>query len=223
MTFAKYPKMKESGIESIGEIPEEWNVISLKHIGKLNSGGTPSTGVSAYWENGTIPWISSGEVNNNMIQKSEKKITNLGLIESSAKLFPKNSILIAITGEGATRGRTSVLKIDATTNQSVVGIVLDSKKSYYFFLWYYIQSQYLNLRNSGHGSVQSGLNLNILQNYPVVLQKISEQKQIASYLDEKTTKIDSLISKIQLQISKLEEFRESLISSAVTGKICVTN
>ncbi|MCV0430715.1 restriction endonuclease subunit S [Nitrosopumilus sp.] len=216
MTLQKYPKMKDSGVEWIGEIPESWNVAPLKFIGKLNSGGTPSTGNSEYWDNGTIPWISSGEVNNNSITKCIKKITKLGLIESSAKLFPKESVLIAITGEGATRGRTSILKIEATTNQSVVGIVSNQKKHYSHFIWYYLQSQYSHLRNSSHGSVQSGLNLDILRNYPISLQKILEQKQIVNFLDGKTKIIDQEISKSKKLIELIKEKRQSLINHVVT-------
>jgi type I restriction enzyme S subunit len=213
--------MKDSGVEWIGEIPKHWDIRRLKEIGKLSAGGTPSTGITTYWENGTIPWISSGEVNNNIITEFITKITKLGLKESSTKLFPKGAVLLAITGQGTTRGRSAVLEIDACTNQSIVGIVIDHSKIFNYFLWNYLRSQYQNLRNHSHGSVQSGLNLDILRNYPIPITEINEQKQIADYLNKHTSKMDSLIMKVELQIKKLQEFRQSLISSAVTGKIDV--
>ena len=213
--------MKDSGIERIGEIPEHWNVRKFKTIGKLNSGGTPSTQVKEYWNNGTIPWLSSGEINNNIIESSNEKITELGLRESTARLFPKGSVLLAITGQGKTRGRTSLLKIDSSSNQSVVGIAIDHSKIFNYFLWYYLQSQYWNLRSLSQGSVQSGLNLHILKNYYIPSNSLIEQKEIVDYIDEHTLKINLVIKNIQSQIKKLQEFTQSLTSSAVTGKIDV--
>ena len=214
-------QMKDSGVEWIGKIPEHWNVRKFKTIGKLNSGGTPSTQVKEYWNNGTIPWLSSGEINNNNIESSNEKITELGLRESTARLFPKGSVLLAITGQGKTRGRTSLLKIDSSSNQSVVGIAIDHSKIFNYFLWYYLQSQYWNLRSLSQGSVQSGLNLHILKNYYIPSNSLIEQKEIVDYIDEHTLKINLVIKNIQSQIKKLQEFTQSLTSSAVTGKIDV--
>ena len=213
--------MKDSGIDWIGKIPEHWNVRKFKTIGKLNSGGTPSTQVKEYWNNGTIPWLSSGEINNNIIESSNEKITELGLRESTARLFPKGSVLLAITGQGKTRGRTSLLKIDSSSNQSVVGIAIDHSKIFNYFLWYYLQSQYWNLRSLSQGSAQSGLNLHILKNYYIPSNSLIEQKEIVDYIDEHTLKINLVIKNIQSQIKKLQEFTQSLTSSAVTGKIDV--
>jgi len=213
--------MKDSRIAWIGKIPKHWNVKKLKHIGILNSGGTPSRKVDAYWEDGTIPWLSSGEINNNIVTDSYEKITPLGLIQSSARLFPKDSVLIAITGEGLTRGRSAILGIDASTNQSIVGVVIHNRILNYF-LWYYLQSQYWQLRNHSHGSVQPGLNLDILRSYPVISPpSIMEQKEISDFISKETSKIDVLIKNTEAQIKKLLEYRQSLISSTVTGKIDV--
>jgi type I restriction enzyme, S subunit len=106
---------------SIGEIPEDWKVRKLEELADLQAGGTPSRFKNEYWENGTIPWLSSGEVRNNIVNSANEKITELGLSKSAARLFSKGTILIAITGQGLTRGRTALLGIDCTTNQSIVG------------------------------------------------------------------------------------------------------
>jgi type I restriction enzyme, S subunit len=215
--------MKDSGVEWIGEIPEEWSIGKLKHIGSLNAGGTPSRSKKEYWDNGTIPWLSSGEVNYGIITSSHEKITELGLVESSTTKNPRGTVLLAITGEGQTRGRSALLEIEATTNQSVIGIIQNKKNMYNYFLFFYLQSQYWNLRSNSHGSVQSGLNLEIVGNYPIGIPPKYEQEQITEFLDKQTKHIDELISKAKLQIKTLQEYRQSLISSAVTGKICVTN
>lgn len=212
--------MQDSEIDAIGKIPKHWDVLKLKQIGKLSAGGTPSTGESSFWENGTIPWISSGEVNNNIISEYVETITKLGLKNSATKLIPKGSILLAITGQGITRGRSSILEIDACTNQSVVAITLNPK-IYNRFVWYYLQSQYSNLRGFSQGSVQSGLTLQILKNYPIPITSLEEQKKISSFLEKELEKVNLLSLKIDVQIKKLEEHRQSLIFSTITGKIAV--
>ncbi|CUR51343.1 putative Type-1 restriction enzyme MjaXIP specificity protein [Nitrosotalea devaniterrae] len=213
----QYQKMKDSGIEWIGNIPEHWEIRKLKQISSLSAGGTPSRSVGDYWENGTIPWLSSGEIRNNVISDSAEKITETGFLNSSTKLFPKGTVLIAITGEGKTRGRTSILSIPSTANQSVVGMIVQSNSIHNYFLWYYLQSEYYNLRSQSHGSVQSGLNLDILKSYPIVFpNSTEEQKQITVFLDKKLKQIDSSISKKEKLVELLQEKRQAMIVYVVT-------
>jgi len=106
----------------------------------------------------------------------------------------------------------------------VIGIVHDKKIIHNSFLFLYFQSQYLPLRNYSHGSVQSGLNLEILKNYPIVLPTtIKEQTQIFEFLKKQTIQFDELIAKSKTQITLLQEKRQALITAAVTGKIDVRN
>ena len=163
------------------EIPQEWRVVKIKDIGNSSAGGTPSRSNIFYWKNGTIPWLSSGEIRNNLILTSREKITELGLKESAAKIFPRGSIMLAITGQGKTRGRTGLLGIDSSTNQSVVGIEIHDNVSNSYF-WYYLQNQYSNLRSISQGSNQSGLNLKLIHNYKIFLPSLTEQQKIASIL-----------------------------------------
>ena len=95
---------------------------------KIYSGGTPSTSHSEYWENGTVPWMTSGEVNLKIIRETEKYISESGLKNSSAKIVPKNSIVIALAGQGKTRGKVARTRIELTTNQSLAAITFDKNK-----------------------------------------------------------------------------------------------
>jgi len=97
----------------VGIIPKDWEVKKLFSIADLVAGATPSTNKSEYW-NGSIPWMSSGEINNKIIESTEKHITELGYKESSTKIIPENSILIAIAGQGKTRGKVAINKIKLT-------------------------------------------------------------------------------------------------------------
>ena len=200
------------------KIPEEWSSCQLKDASMLSAGGTPSTFAKEFWNNGTIPWVSSSEVKNNRIIDSDKKITKLGLENSAAKLFPKGTVLIAITGFGMTRGRSAILEINASTNQSVVGIqskreILDEE-----FLWYLLQNQYWVIRNFAQGSQQPGLNLDILEKFQIcVPNNISEQQKIASILSG----VDAYIQRNQEYKKKMELLKKGLMQKLLTGQIRV--
>jgi type I restriction enzyme S subunit len=209
--------MKDCQVEGIGNIPEGWNIKKLKDIGEFNSGGTPSRNKMEYWDNGNISWLSSGEVMNNIISTSNEKITELGLSRSAAKLFPKGTVLVAITGQGLTRGRTAVLAIDAATNQSVIGIIPKENIIDKYYLWYYLQSQYWNLRSLSQGSVQLGLNLKTLKSYPISLPiNTDEQRKIVHFIKQETKHIDQIVEKKQKLIELLQLKRQTSIDQIVT-------
>lgn len=108
---------------------------------KIYSGGTPDTKKNEYWENGDIPWMSSGEVNLKIVYETEKFITETGLKNSSAKFVPKNSIVMALAGQGKTRGKVARTRIDLTTNQSLAAITLDEKTGCSDYIFHFLETQ----------------------------------------------------------------------------------
>ena len=209
-------KLAKSLFGKYEEIPEWWKRSSLSEFGELNAGGTPSTFKKEYWENGTIPWVSSGEIRNNKIITSNETITKLGLENSAAKLFPKGSVFVAITGFGTTRGRSSLLEIDAATNQSVIGIIPKKDRMDGAFLWYALQKQYWTLRNFAQGTQQPGLNLEIVRSFSIIHPSdIYEQQKIASVLSN----VDSLIQQTQKIIEQTRRLRKGLMQRLLTKGI----
>ena len=189
-------------------IPEEWNVFIINNICTLNAGGTPSRSKNEYWDNGDIPWLSSGEIDNNLITTTNEKISKLGLKNSATKLFPKKTVLIAITGFGTTRGKTSLLKIESATNQSIVGITIKKKILDEEYLWRYVQSQYYLLRNFAQGTQQPGLNLDIIKKFKIIMPtNILEQQKIASIL----SRVDALIETTQKTIENAKQLKKGLM------------
>ena len=206
-------KLVKSFFGKYEEIPEDWSRKSLNEIGELSAGGTPSTFNKDYWDEGTIPWVSSGEVKNNRISDSEKKITESGLKNSAAKLFPTGTILVAITGFGMTRGRTSILEIDASTNQSVIGIISEDNIANNEFVWFALQKQYQTLRNFAQGTQQPGLNLDILKKFRLFLpNNVTVQHKIASILSN----VDSLINQTQKIIEQTQRLKKGLMQKILT-------
>lgn len=215
-----HAKMKDSGVEWLGDIPEHWTSVCLKWIAKIYSGGTPDKTNLSYWEEGTIPWISSGEVNQFFITEPTTYITQEAYEKSSAKWIPKNALVMALAGQGKTKGMIAQLGIMTTCNQSMAAIVLSENVSERFIFWW-LTSNYEKIRNLAGGDLRDGLNLDIIGSIVCPYFLLSEQQQIANYLDNATCKIDTLISKAQKAIELLKERRTALISAAVTGKIDV--
>ena len=164
----------------------------LGDIYKISSGGTPSRRNSAYWINGDIPWVTTTEVTNGIITSTNECITKSGLENSSAKIFPKDSLIIAMYGQGSTRGRTAKLGIEACTNQACAVLYEKKIEVETDYVWFYMQSQYEKLRSISHGSVRPNLNANDIINYEIQLPTLAEQKTIVSKIHAIEDEITSL-------------------------------
>jgi len=214
-------KMEDSRVEWLGEVPEHWGASKIIRYAYLKTGGTPDRNNMAYWENGTINWISSGEVNKKKIFETNNKITSDGLANSNAMILPINSIMVALNGQGKTKGTVAILKIESSCNQSLAAFICDEKKLYFNYLFYYLESKYKELRGLVGDSLRDGLSLGHLKSIDSPLPPIFEQRAIAAFIDRETGRIDTLTTKVRESISKLREYRTALISAAVTGKIDV--
>ncbi|GLQ00106.1 type I restriction-modification protein subunit S [Methylophaga thalassica] len=215
MKYAKYPSYKIPNVEWLDTQPEQWSDGSLRWFAKIYAGGTPSKTNEAYWQNGTIPWLNSGSVNQSLITQASAFITNDAYANSSAKWIPAGSLVIALAGQGKTKGMVAQLSIEATCNQSMAAIVPNSNLEPRFLYWW-LNSNYQNIRNMAGGDLRDGLNLEMVASIQCPIPSSSEQIQIAAFLDRETAKIDRLIEKQQRLIELLEEKRQAAISNAVT-------
>ncbi|MCT7485376.1 restriction endonuclease subunit S [Aliarcobacter cryaerophilus] len=212
----------DSGVEWIGKIPKHWTKVKLKWISKIYAGGTPDKNNLRFWENGTIPWIASGEVNQEIVTKPTTNITEKGFKNSSARWIPKDSLIVALAGQGKTKGMVAYLAIDTTGNQSLSAVIPNKKKISSKYLYNFIKSAYKELRGSAGEGQRDGLNLEKLGVLDVVFPPKDEQIKIVEYIENQTTKIDIAIELEQNYISKLKEYKASLIDSVVTGKVKVS-
>ena len=180
--------LKCSGIKWLGKVPNNWETGCLGYYASLNTGATPSRAEPSYWD-GDISWIKTGEVNYKTILKSEEKITADGLNNSSVRLSPAGTLLMAMYGQGITRGRVAILGIEATYNQACVAINV-SNKVINEYLKYYFIAAYKEVRDTGNETSQMNLNAEIVRKFKINIPPIDEQKEIISYLDmqEKKTK-----------------------------------
>lgn len=211
-------EMRDSGIEWIGKIPKHWLLVSLNHLSVSYSGGTPKRNEERYWENGNIPWVSSGEVNKEVIFESDEKITIDGLNESSAKLFPAKTVIVALNGQGKTKGMSAILEIEAATNQSLVGFIPNEKLNYKYLHYTFVASYSYNRSYYAGGEKRDGIAAGNLKNRKIPLPSIKEQKDIVNFIFEKTNHINTLIGQKERLITELNSYKKSLIYEYVTGK-----
>lgn len=213
-------KMKPSGIEWLGVIPEHWEWTYLRRFCRVYSGGTPKKEILNYWINGTIPWLASGEVNKRFIYEAELFITEDALNNSSAKWIPEKSLVLALAGQGKTKGMVATIEAPMTGNQSLAAIIPDDKILDYKFLSYYIESKYKKIRGFV-GDLRDGLNLSHIKSIPIPIFPLSEQTAIVYHIEKETSTITKTILTIEKEIALVQEYRTALIAEAVTGKIDV--
>jgi len=163
------------------KLPDKWKIIKLSDVANISAGGTPSRNVQEYWKNGNIPWLKISDLKNTYINHAEEKITQNGLDNSSAKIFPKGTIVYSIF---ATLGAVGILEISAATNQAIAGIIpkntlIDTK-----YLYYCLQSEKNNILAKKSHATQDNINLTILRNHEIPLPSLPTQKKIAAILEK---------------------------------------
>ena len=196
----------------IGEIPEEWKVIRIKEVAKTTSGGTPSRNIKQYY-NGTIPWVKSGELDDNVIKETEEKITDAGLENSSAKMLPKGALLVALYG--ATVGKTAILNINATTNQAICAILPKNMELDLHFLQYWLIFRRNHLVSISSGGAQPNISQDIIRSLKIPLPPMEEQRRIAQVLST----VDDAIQKADEAIVRTERLKKGLMHKLSTEGI----
>ncbi len=190
------------------KLPQGWVECELKDIFDTSSGGTPKRGNPAYY-GGNIPWLKSGELNNGIVNEAEEYITEEGLKNSSAKLFPRGSLLIALYG--ATVGKLGILDFDSTTNQAICCIYQNSNYNR-DFLFYYLLFKKEYLVNQGKGGAQPNISQEIIKALKIPVPPLNEQKRIVEKIEEEFVKIDEGVEKLKLTQEQIKQYRQSVLN-----------
>ena len=195
----------------------KWIIEPLSQICITTSGGTPSRKKAEFFINGTIPWVKSGELENNIIMDAEEYITEGALQNSSAKILPSGTLLIALYG--ATIGKLAFLGIDAATNQAVCGIFKNDKVDLKY-LYYYLLFSRPNLVKQGQGGAQPNISQTILKKlmvpYPVDL---GEQQRIVARIEELFSQLDDAEATLQKTKAQLALYRQAVLKEAFDGRL----
>jgi len=205
--------MKDSGIEWIGEIPENWKISKIKRLYLVINGSTPKSDKAGFW-GGDIVWITPSDMNENTVEliTSKRMITDEGINACGTTLVPANSIILSTR---APIGQICLAGRELCTNQGCKTLVIkfDSNHKYHY---YYLLTQKDTLNMLGRGTTFLELSTLDLANFPIPSPPLPEQTLIASFLDKKCAAIDSAIKNQRASIDKLKEYRQSVITEAVT-------
>lgn len=205
-----------SGEKRLSNFSGKWDYKPVKSIIKdVITGGTPSTNIKEYW-GGSVPWLASTEIHQKNIKNATKNISDLGLLNSSAKIAPKDSVLIALAGQGKTRGTAAILEKDMAINQSLAALVCN-EDNYYKFLFYAIEMNYESLRelSSGDGG-RGGLNKKLIKDFKINIPvDKNEQIAIANILSS----MDKDIENLEKEKEKYQQLKTGAMDDLLTGKI----
>lgn len=197
------------------EIPNGWIIEKLGDVCFTTSGGTPSRKIASYYE-GNIPWVKSGELDKGVITKTEETISEDAVKYSSAKIFPKGTLLIALYG--ATIGKLGFLGVDAATNQAICGIfkndIIDLQ-----FLKYYLFNKRNKLIEQGTGGAQPNISQAILKDLEVVIPPLPEQHRIVAKIEELFSSLDKGIESLKTAQQQLKVYRQAVLKWAFEGKL----
>lgn len=183
----------------------------IKEICSISSGGTPSRSIPQYFQ-GNIPWIKTGEVINEEIFETEEHISPEAIENSSAKLFPSGSLIVAMYGQGDTRGRTAKMGIEATTNQACAVLYnIDNDIIDTDYLWYFLQARYDDLRSLASGNNQPNLNAGKISNYEVVIPPMNVQNEMVLHVADQKRQVNQIKQQAEnLRKEALEVFEKEI-------------
>jgi type I restriction enzyme S subunit len=217
-------RLKPSGLVWLGQVPEHWDVRQIGHLAIVGNGSTPSRSNVAYWAGGTHPWLNSSSVNEGPITAAKQFVTDKALRECHLPRVLPGSVLVAITGQGKTRGTAAVLRVEATINQHLAYITprrhgkIDPE-----FLRAFLIAGYQELRRMSDdaGGTKGALTCEDIRHFRVALPPIEEQERIVNWTRDVNAKREATIQSTAREIALLREYSARLISDVATGKLDV--
>ena len=194
-----------------GTIPNQWQVRQIRDVATISSGSTPNRENPQYW-GGDIPWVTTGELESGTVTSTREMISQKALEETSLKIYPAGTLLMAMYGQGKTRGTTAMLGIDAAINQACAAITVEEGSKKYLF--YLLQDAYTDIRKLSNTGNQENLNAEIIRTFPIIYAPINEQQQIADILSEQ----DRLIKLKEKLLEEKQRQKKYLMQQLLTGK-----
>lgn len=201
-----------------GELPVGWELMKFGDVFEIFIGSTPSRKVSDYW-NGTINWVSSGEVAFCKINRTREKISEIGLENSSCKMHPPGTIILAMIGEGKTRGQAAILNCNASHNQNTAAIRVNHETFISELLYYYLVLTYEKNRGEGSGNNQKALNKELVKNFVIPVIPIEQQKILIQEIESRLSICDKIEESIEQGLKQAEALRQSILKRAFEGKL----
>jgi type I restriction enzyme S subunit len=195
---------------SFNHMPSNWEVKKMPSVVKWSSGGTPKATEKQYYENGSIPWLVIGDLNDGIVTKSESKITKLGLENSSAKMIPKGTLLVAMYGS---IGKLGITGIECCTNQAIAyakelyGVTTE-------YLYYYMAMMKPKLISKGKGGTQKNISQSVLNSLDVIVPPLPDQRRIVARIEELFSELDNGVETLKKTKQQLAVYRQAVLKAA---------
>jgi type I restriction enzyme S subunit len=215
--------LKPSGIPWLGDIPQHWELWRVSRFARVGNGSTPSRGQPTFWNGGSYPWLNSSQINRGRIDSADQFVTPTALRECHLPKVPAGSVLVAITGQGKTRGKSAVLDIEATINQHIAYITPRAPVASPEFIHLALTAAYTQLRaiSDDSGSTKGALTCEDLKRFKLAFPPREEQDLLLKKILTETGDLNTAISRLEREIELLREYRTRLVADVVTGKLDV--
>jgi type I restriction enzyme S subunit len=198
----------------------EWPTVTIKDISSVGSGATPLRSRRDYYEQGTIPWVTSGALNDPFVREPTTLITEKALSQTAVKVWPAGTLLVAMYGEGRTRGRCSELTFPATTNQACAAIVLkDSYAHLRPWLKLVLRSRYQQMRRLAAGGVQPNLSLGLIKTMEIPVPPVDGQDAALAKVGDVDAAVERLRGEAHQSMDRARTLRRALLSVAFSGRL----
>ena len=196
-------------------LPEGWTWASVDQLADVGTGATPKRDKAAYWNDGDVPWVTSSVVNGDYVDQASEFVTKLALAETNLTLYPIGTLLIAMYGEGKTRGKCTELRIPASTNQALAALQVDS--SIRGYLRHFLELNYEEMRKVASGGVQPNLNLSLVRAVCVPLPPLPEQVRIVAEVDRHLSIIREVEAEVDANLLRAQALRQATLRAAFAG------
>jgi type I restriction enzyme S subunit len=207
-------------LDGLPALPDGWQWVRLDQLGLIGTGSTPRRAEERYWKDGSIPWVASSAVNEPFCDTATEYITVQALQDAGLKVYPAGTLLLAMYGEGKTRGKVTELRIPATVNQALAAIVLEGSASGYSrFVKYYLWQAYSQTRSRSSGGVQPNLNLEIVSGLAVPCAPESEQEKVIQEIESRLSVIDDIDGAVDAAVVRAETLRAAILKKAFEGNL----
>ena len=199
-------------------LPDGWAWASIDQLADVGTGATPKRDKAAYWNDGDVPWVTSSVVNDDFVDEASELVTTLALAETNLTLYPTGTLLIAMYGEGKTRGKCTELRIPAATNQALAALQVDSSVRGY--LRHFLELNYAEMRKVAAGGVQPNLNLSLVRSVCVPLPPLAEQTRIVAEVDRHLSIVREVEAEVDTNLKRAQALRQATLAKAFQGDQC---
>lgn len=216
----RYQEPTAPDTSRLPRLPEGWTWCSTEQLADVQTGATPKKGEARYYAGGNVPWITSTAVNADLITAPQDHVTDIALAETNVKVFPLGTLIVAMYGEGRTRGKVAELGIDAATNQACAALLVSHLPQVTKgFLKKFYQYNYEAIRLLSSGGVQPNLNLGLIKSTMVPLPSEEEQAEINSRVDTELARVQVVHEYCQTELARSTAIRQSILKDAFAGRL----